>query len=69
MNLNNSKMVIDRKEENNLQRIIGKAGRDVNKLTGNIKSIGSAVNLESLQKGQFDPSLKYWERKRKGYSD
>lgn len=62
MHLNNLKIVVERKEIN-LQEKVGKAGRDVSKLTGNVKSIGYAVNLESQLKGHLDPSLRQWKEK------
>ena len=51
------------------QRIIGKAGQDVNKLAGNVKGTGPGVNLETHQKDHLDSSLRHWGRKRKGCSD
>ena len=58
-----------RKRGEKQQRILGKAGQDVNKLAGNVKSTGSAVNLETHQKDHLDSSLRHWGRKIKGYSD
>lgn len=57
------KIVVDRKRKKSEGKI-GKAQKDFNKLIGNIKSIGSAMNLQSFQKGHLDPSL----RKIKVYS-
>ena len=57
------------KRGENWQRIIGKAGQDVNKLAGNVKGTGPGVNLETHQKDHLDSSLRHWGRKRKGCSD
>lgn len=59
-------MVVDSKEEKNLQRKIEKAGRDVKKLTGNIDSICSAMDIEILQKGHLDPFFRHWKEKEMG---